>query len=95
MTRRQLLAHVAQAWSQSEAEGAWINRLGPPEQTAQWICQDPWLRLGRPLFKHLPEQLSGDAQHGTAQHVEHRTAGQPCIPSSVHEEVRARGLRSL
>jgi hypothetical protein len=61
VTRRGLLlAHAAQVWSQSEAEGAWMNRLGPPEQTAHWICQAPWLRLGRPLFKHLPEQLSGD-----------------------------------
>jgi hypothetical protein len=56
-------AHVClfslQAWSQSEAEGAWLKRLGSPEDTAAWIRQDPWLRLGRPLFKHLPEQLSG------------------------------------
>lgn len=63
-----------QAWSQSEAEGAWLKRLGAPEDTAGWIRQDPWLRLGQPLFKHLPEQLSGQEQsctpqHGTAQHT--------------------------
>lgn len=55
----QLTANNAEAWSQSEAEGAWLKRLGSPEDTAAWIRQDPWLRLGRPLFKHLPEQLSG------------------------------------
>lgn len=55
-----------------------MNRLGPPQQTAQWICQDPWLRLGRPLFKHLPEQLSGDAQHGTARHGTGQQVSRAC-----------------
>lgn len=37
-----------------------LQKLGAPEGTARWICQGPWLRIGRPLFKHLPPQLSGE-----------------------------------
>lgn len=48
-----------QAWCSQDTESAWLNKLGSPEDTACKVCQDPWLRLGRPIFKHLPQQLSG------------------------------------
>lgn len=37
-----------------------MNKVGAPEETAHKIIAEPWLRLGPPLFKHLPEDLSGN-----------------------------------
>ncbi|WIA40363.1 hypothetical protein OEZ86_013727 [Tetradesmus obliquus] len=49
----------AQVWAQAEAADAWLNKVGSPAEAAAWLQQDPLLRLGRQLCRHLPEDLAG------------------------------------
>jgi len=49
----------AQVWGRAEASAAWNNKLGDPAAAATWLQQDPLLRLGPALTKHLPQSLSG------------------------------------
>lgn len=61
--------YCMQVWSQQETGDAWLNKLGSPTEAAAWILQDPQLRLGAPLYKHLPQQVSGEAAvHQQQQH---------------------------
>jgi hypothetical protein len=54
---------VLQVWARAEAGDAWLNKVGSPAEAAAWVQQDPALRLGQQLRRHLPEDMAGWLQH--------------------------------
>jgi hypothetical protein len=53
---------MLQVWVQAEAGDAWLNKVGSPAEAAAWVQQDPVLRLGHQLCRHLPEDMTGGWQ---------------------------------
>lgn len=54
-----MTAANAAAWRDDATAEAWAAKVGPPAEAAAWIAADPWLRIGAPLYRHLPQSLKG------------------------------------
>jgi hypothetical protein len=59
---------MLQVWAQAEAADAWLNKVGSPAEAAAWVQQDPVLRLGQQLRRHLPDNMAGWLQHYRRRH---------------------------